>query len=328
MLGLLVAPRLGVLKVFPCQDDLTAQQQGPSVAIGIAFQAEGYRAGIEGRHGAGRVVDHANFKCSRAAQDFLGLGDILHARQLHDDAVGALLLDDGFGHTQLVDTVVQGGDVLLERIGLYLGDGGLRQLAGEGVASAFATAGREGHVGQRATQLGRRGVARVRAIEAGDDGHVVAFDAARGDFRLAQRSAHIVGQGIIAARQGALHVDLQQEVNPAAQIEAQIHGVGPQGGQPVRRSRQQVEGYGITRVTRIRVQGFFNEVFGLQLDISALKADPHGAYRAVLFIEGACGRDVVGLEQLFHTPENAIVDFDRRFGRRYLDSGRLPKKIR
>jgi hypothetical protein len=65
--------------------------------------------------GTGRVVDHADFQGRGAAEDVLGLGRVLHAGQLHDDAVGALLLDDRFGDAEFVDPVVQGGDVLLER---------------------------------------------------------------------------------------------------------------------------------------------------------------------------------------------------------------------
>ncbi len=51
----------------------------------------------------------------RAAEDVLRAGGVLHAGQLHDDAVRALLLDDGLGHAQLVDAVAQDGDVLRDR---------------------------------------------------------------------------------------------------------------------------------------------------------------------------------------------------------------------
>jgi hypothetical protein len=41
---------------------------------------------------------------------------VLHAGQLHHDAVRALLLDHRLGHAELVDPVVQRGDVLLQRL--------------------------------------------------------------------------------------------------------------------------------------------------------------------------------------------------------------------
>ncbi len=64
---------------------------------------------------AGFVVDHADFERRGAAEDVLGARRVLHAGQLHDDAVGALLLDDRLGDAELVDAVAQDLDVLLDR---------------------------------------------------------------------------------------------------------------------------------------------------------------------------------------------------------------------
>ena len=60
------------------------------------------------------VVDHADLERRGAAEDVLGARGVLHARQLHDDAVGALLLDDRLGDAELVDAVAQDRDVLLD----------------------------------------------------------------------------------------------------------------------------------------------------------------------------------------------------------------------
>ena len=60
-------------------------------------------------------LDHAHFEGGGTAEDVLGLGRVLHARQLHHDAVDALLLDHRLGHAEFVDAVVQRGDVLLDR---------------------------------------------------------------------------------------------------------------------------------------------------------------------------------------------------------------------
>jgi hypothetical protein len=76
------------------------------------------------------VVDHANFQRRGAADNVLGTGRVLHARQLHDDPVGALLLDDRLGDAELIDPVAQDRDVLLDRafldallrLGLQAGD--------------------------------------------------------------------------------------------------------------------------------------------------------------------------------------------------------------
>ena len=66
-----------------------------------------------------------------AADDVLGLGGVLHAGQLHHHAVSALLLDHRLGHAQLVDAVVQRGDVLLERLVLHAARGLGAQRAGQ-----------------------------------------------------------------------------------------------------------------------------------------------------------------------------------------------------
>ena len=53
------------------------------------------------------VVDHADLERRGAAEDVLGARGVLHARQLHDDAVGALLLDDRLGDAELVHAIAQ-----------------------------------------------------------------------------------------------------------------------------------------------------------------------------------------------------------------------------
>ena len=60
------------------------------------------------------LVHHADFQGGGTTENVLGLGGILHAGQLHHDAVYALLLDDRLGHAEFVDPVTQGGDILLQ----------------------------------------------------------------------------------------------------------------------------------------------------------------------------------------------------------------------
>ncbi len=60
------------------------------------------------------LVRQPEFQGGGGAEDFLGAGGVLHAGQLHHDAVAALLLDDRLGHAQFIDPVAQGGDVLLQ----------------------------------------------------------------------------------------------------------------------------------------------------------------------------------------------------------------------
>src|SRR5690606_14123336 len=152
-LGLLVATRLGVLQVFTCQDDLAAQQQWTAVGVFEAFQAERHGASSQCRGGGGGIFHHADFQGRSTAQDLFGLCDVLNARQLDNDAVRALLLNDWLGHAQFVDPIVEGGDVLAQRVGLYRVDGLLGQLTAKGVVTARLARCSEGKVGQGATQF-------------------------------------------------------------------------------------------------------------------------------------------------------------------------------
>src|SRR5690606_10175371 len=120
LLGLRISAGLGVLQVFTRQDDLTTQQQGGAATFGVALQTKGHGARIQRGNSSRGVLHHTQFQRGGTTQNFLGLGYILHTGQLHHDAVGTLLLNHRFGHAQLVDTVVQSGDVLLECVGLHL----------------------------------------------------------------------------------------------------------------------------------------------------------------------------------------------------------------
>ncbi len=117
-LGLVVEAGLGVGQTLAGQHHLLLDQQRPAAALDVVFGAD-RRLALRGLFHDRRVapvlvIDHADFQRRGAAEDVLGLGGVLHARQLHHDAVGALLLDHRLGHAQFVDPVVQRGDVLLD----------------------------------------------------------------------------------------------------------------------------------------------------------------------------------------------------------------------
>jgi hypothetical protein len=116
LLGLAVEAGLGVGQVVAGEDHLAEDDQRRAVAFEVALAAEGHRAAALGLQRLGAVVDHAHLQRGGAADDVLGLGGVLHAGQLHHHAVQPLLLDHRLGHAELVDPVVQRGDVLLERL--------------------------------------------------------------------------------------------------------------------------------------------------------------------------------------------------------------------
>ena len=89
---------LGIVDVVAGEFHLFAYQQLAAFGSGQQF--------IAGRHGTGFgllqqrgvVGHHAHFQRGGAADDVFGFGGVLHAGQLHHDAVGTSLLDNRLGH--------------------------------------------------------------------------------------------------------------------------------------------------------------------------------------------------------------------------------------
>ena len=75
------------------------------------------------RHGA---VDHAEFHLGGLAQDGFELGRVLQARHLHQDAIGALPLNQRLDGAELVDAALDDLDRLLDGLADAIGDRGLR----------------------------------------------------------------------------------------------------------------------------------------------------------------------------------------------------------
>jgi hypothetical protein len=167
-------------------------------------------------------------------EDVLGLGRVLHAGQLDDDAVGALLLDHRLGDAEFVDPVVQGGDVLLERefADLQLACGFSVATSLRSLPSPWSVSSRSGWLSAMAARaLSRVSASRKRMTSARLHGH-----AAVAQVLVAQHGAQVGRGRVEALGQRALHVDLQQEVHAATQVEAEVHRQRMQRGQPLRRA--------------------------------------------------------------------------------------------
>jgi hypothetical protein len=114
-LRLVVETGLRVGQSVAGQHHLLLDQQWHAAALDIEFGTEGHLAGLRRFEGAGGLLDHADFQRRGAAEDVLGFGRVLHARQLDDDAVGALLGNHRFGDAEFVDPIVERRHVLLDR---------------------------------------------------------------------------------------------------------------------------------------------------------------------------------------------------------------------
>ncbi len=107
--GLLVKAGACIGDVIAGQYDALFDEQRLAVAVDKEFGAERYLAlgcVVQGHGIALFFIHHADFQRGGAAENFLGLGGVLHARQLDDNAVGALLLDDRFRDSQFIDAVM------------------------------------------------------------------------------------------------------------------------------------------------------------------------------------------------------------------------------
>ena len=108
---------------------------------------------------------------------------------------------------------------------------------------------------------------------------------------VAQQRARVRGVGIELLVQRAGHVDLQQEVHAAAQIETEVHRQRVQRGQPARRRALQVQRDDELRIGRVAVQRLLQQILHAQLRVGVRQAhaDVRVGRRVV-------ERDFVGLD--------------------------------
>ena len=219
-------------QVFSGEDDLLLHDQGLSAALQKPLRAKWHGSGAAfSRTGFSAFIDHAHFQRGGTAQDVFGFGGVLHARELHHNAVQPLLLNHRFGHAQFVDPVVQGGDVLLE--GLVLDPS--RRLGLDGCCQLEFGA----HRSIKRLQIRKvvlnddLGSGQGLGIPKADFNQLaIAADAAVAHVLFTQGGANVTGQGLGLLGQRGLHVDLQHEMHAATQIKAQVHGEGMKGREP------------------------------------------------------------------------------------------------
>src|SRR5665647_166314 len=216
--ALLVEPRACIGNVVAGQHHAFFHQHRNAVALNIKFISQ-WHLTLGRILQCGRValffVYHANFQGGGATEDFLGLGRILHAGQLHHYAVRTLLLDNRLGHAQLIHTVMQGLDILFK--GEFL-DAFLCGQTQAGNQQLFTAA----------VSLFQRQIRKFLADDALSLGLITglakaylnrlafACDANVGNAFFAQRCAEITDVTFCRLVQRGFHVHLQQEVHATA----------------------------------------------------------------------------------------------------------------
>ena len=97
----------GVGELVPGDDQVAAQERRRAIALVAQDRTQRRSSGPIRGEGVVLPVHEAEFDRGGGAEDALGLGGVLHAGQLHDDAVQALALHHRLGHAQLIDPVAR-----------------------------------------------------------------------------------------------------------------------------------------------------------------------------------------------------------------------------
>ena len=127
-----------------------------------------------------------------------------------------------------------------------------------------------------------------------------------------------------------MHVDLQQEVNAAAKVKAEIHRQCIDLQEPLGRIGHQVGSDDVGRIRTVGVKSAFEHFTSLQLlfGFRRIKAHAHGVLLSTLLIENAVGLQLCIRKRFFHTSEHRLVDLHRRLAGTHLHCGRFAVKIR
>ena len=236
-------------------------------------------------------IHHAEFQGCGGAENFLGARGVLHTGQLDDDAVLALLLDHGFGHTQFIDTVTQGRDVLRHREPPDFPDFRVGHARDQRIA--VLTEDQTTHL---PLERGFRLPQACGVIEFHLDRMIVAIHRGVLDLGVAQQGTHVFGVALFRLLDRGLHVDLHHEVHPASEVETEVHGRRIDAAQPVGRSRRQIERHRV-----MIAQGPLEQVGCLELGFRIAKADQQALFTHLtgLGFQPRIGQEFFGLRDQF-----------------------------
>ena len=201
------------------------------------------------------VFHHAHFQSRGTADNVFCFGCILYPRQLYDDAVEAGLLDDRLSHAQLIDAIMQSGDVLFHRIGAYFVNRFFGQCQRDVIAVGVQICLRE-----KLTQLRHSFLYVSSVLHRYNQTVSNLTDGAGTDFFAAHLTTDVARITFKRFLHRGFHVHLHGEMHAAAQVQAQEHRVGTDFGHPFGTVRQQVE-----RGDIAIAQSVFDDIAGFKL---------------------------------------------------------------
>src|SRR5690606_17907373 len=233
-------------------------------------------------------------------------GGILHARQLDHDAVGALTLHQRLGHAEFVDAVTYGGEVLANGVFADLGD---LRLGQPQLQNLLATTLDGGQL-EIAVILADQTLSLVQRFAVGkaELNATIAFrHAAVAHALLAQQALDFTFIDLAAHIQRLVHVDFQQEVHPAGQVQTELHRAGTQTAQPVGSGLRQVQRHNVVVAQRPA-----DDVLGRQLVI--LPGQTNQATTTTLVDAGGLDLNPGIGQRLAGTINIRLLDAQRRAG--------------
>jgi hypothetical protein len=136
---------------------------------------------------------------------------------------------------------------------------------------------------------------------------------------FAQQRPDVGGVAVGRLFQRCLHVDLQQEMDAAAQVQAQVHREGSDRRQPMRRRREQVE-----RNDVILAEAGLQHIAGTNLCVGIGEPD----LDAGLIQRRPPVGDLPGLQSAFDLDEQRVVELDGGLRCTYLHRGRFREEVR
>ncbi len=137
-------------------------------------------------------------------------------------------------------------------------------------------------------------------------------------FGLTQGAANVAGRRFQRLVQRAFHVDLHQEMHAAAQVETEIHRQRAEIGQPLRRTRQQVQCHHVV-LAQLRVQ----HVLGLELRIRIGEA----RLDAGRILRQHLGSQLRGLQHIVNACQQRRIRLEAGTQRQYLHGRRFAVEI-
>ena len=286
--------------------NLVTGDDDAALDVGYTAFAAAEREGLGGRARRVRLGGQTKLQVGGLAQYALGLGGVLHARQLDHNAVGALTLHQRLGHTQFVDPVTHRGQVLRHRVITNAGNFRLGQRQLQDVLLLTL-----GGFQRKLIVLPRDQAARFAALlfigKAKLQGVALGWQAAITQAFGTHQAANLALVDIDPRLDGLIHVHLQQKVHATGQVQTQRHRASADIAQPLRRGRRQVLRHHVIAPQRVA-----HNILRLQL-IGAID-QTHQARAAVGAKLGALGRQVGGGQRLFNAVEIGLLDFQRGAG--------------